>query len=81
MLEVLKIILDVGIIILDAVIIYMIYKRWKKGGEWFVNRRKFKAAADGQRNEPGGIGRGGKCHTVHDSSDWAGYKGSDNGTW
>jgi hypothetical protein len=33
MLEVLKIILDVGIIILDAVIIYMIYKRWKKGGE------------------------------------------------
>lgn len=33
MLEVSKIILDVGIIILDAVIIYMIYNHWKKGGE------------------------------------------------
>ncbi len=33
MLEVSRIILDMGIIILDAMIIYMIYKRWKKGGE------------------------------------------------
>lgn len=33
MLETLTIILDVGIITLDAVIIYMIYKRWKGGGD------------------------------------------------
>lgn len=33
MLEALEIVLDAGIIILDAVIIYMIYKRWKGGGD------------------------------------------------
>ena len=33
MLEVTKIVLDVGSIILDAAIIYVICKRWKKGGD------------------------------------------------
>lgn len=31
--EVLKIVLDVGIIIADCIIIYIILNHWKKGGE------------------------------------------------
>lgn len=33
MLEIMKIVLDVGIIIADIVIIALILKRWKKGGD------------------------------------------------
>lgn len=31
--EALRIILNIGIIIVDGIIIYLILKRWKKGGE------------------------------------------------